>query len=90
MLRVQPLSLSTIVYCFAAALYLPILVALPKAHHAYYSGYWLPRLVMPSLLSFLLLGALVINPRVERSRCGRRFVVAYAVVLATAFLVALG
>jgi len=40
---------------FSLACYLVIVVNLPYLRWAYWSGYWLPRLVMPSIMTFLLL-----------------------------------
>jgi hypothetical protein len=39
---------------FALAWYLPITLTLPFVHHAYDWGYWLPRLVFPTVLIFSL------------------------------------
>lgn len=45
----------------AVGFYSPILLSLPRIAEPYLAGYWLPRLIMPSLLVFLLLGFVLLE-----------------------------
>lgn len=47
---------SAIMALLAAGFYAPIFLNLPRVSQPYLAGYWLPRLVMPSLIIFLILG----------------------------------
>ena len=47
----------TIFVILGSVWYLPLVVILPFVHHAYEWGYWLPRLVLPAVWVFFLLGA---------------------------------
>jgi hypothetical protein len=53
---------------FALACHLVIVVNLPYLRWAYWSGYWLPRLVMPSILTFLLLAFAGLDEILDRLR----------------------
>jgi hypothetical protein len=83
------LSDGSILLCYALSFYLTIFGSLPRIATAYEHGYWLPRLVMPSLVSFLLLGFAVLDERIRHSRGRRVTLVAYATILSALFLVAL-
>ena len=61
---------------FGLACYLVIVLALPYLRWAYWSGYWLPRLVMPSVMSFFLLAFAALDELLVR--CGPRAVAALA------------
>ncbi len=60
-------GIRALILAMALAYYVPVLRLLPRVVHAYRFGYWLPRLVMPSLLVFLALGI------VELGRIARPF-----------------
>jgi hypothetical protein len=85
----RPMSQSSILVGFALSLYLPILASMPRVVCAYECGYWLPRLVMPSILSFLVLGFLVIDRLVQQSPARRAGLVVYACIVSGIFLAAL-
>jgi hypothetical protein len=51
-----PSPAATVWLVLGLAWYLPLTAILPFVHHAYAWGYWLPRLVLPALWVFLLLG----------------------------------
>ncbi len=53
--RLMPSTPALIWSVLALAWYLPIFLTLPFVAHVYVMGYWLPRLVMPSIWIFLLM-----------------------------------
>ena len=86
----RPMSQSSILVGFAMSLYVPLVASMPRVGCAYECGYWLPRLVMPSILSFLVLGFLVIDRLVRQSPARRVGLIAYACIVSGIFVAALG
>jgi hypothetical protein len=75
----------------ACGFYAPILLNITRVRGAYTAGYWLPRLIMPSLLSFLILGFVMVDRAIARLPRGRGICattcLVYTVMLSFVFIV---
>ncbi len=75
----------------ASGFYAPIILNITRVKGAYTCGYWLPRLVMPSLLSFLILGFVMIERAIAALPRGRgtcaRVCLAYTAILSVVFII---
>ena len=60
-----------IVTMLALGFYGTVIANITRVVGAYTAGYWLPRLVMPAVLTFLILGLVLVDRWLERSRFGR-------------------
>jgi hypothetical protein len=56
-----------IVAVLGVGFYAPIILNITKMAWAYSGGYWLPRLVMPALLTFLAIGFVLLD-RIQTGR----------------------
>jgi hypothetical protein len=79
-----PLPLA-IVTALAVGFYAPIILNITSMAAAYVAGYWLPRLVMPALLTFLILGFVLLD-RILASLPPRRSIVGQVCLAYTAAL----
>lgn len=80
-----------IVAMLGLGFYAPVVVNITRVVGAYTAGYWLPRLVMPSLLTFLVLGFVLVDrvlamPRFRRSPRLAGIFLAYTAVACLAYL----
>jgi hypothetical protein len=85
---VMPLAVISLLAC---SFYAPIILNITKVKCPYSCGYWLPRLVMPSLLSFLILGFVIVDRAIAalprgRGICARACLV-YTAILSVVFIV---
>jgi hypothetical protein len=83
-----PLAILT---ALAVGFYAPIILNITRMVGAYGAGYWLPRLVMPSLLTFLMLGFVLLDrilaaPRLSRSAIPGRVCLAYTAALCAVYV----
>ena len=85
---VMPLAVLALL---AGGFYAPIILNITKVKCPYSCGYWLPRLVMPSLLTFLVLGFVLIERAIAALPRGRetcaRVCLAYMALLSVVFIV---
>ena len=85
---VMPLAVLSLLAC---GFYAPIILNITKVRGAYTCGYWLPRLVMPSLLSFLILGFVIVERAIAALPRGRGICawawLAYAAILSVVFII---
>jgi hypothetical protein len=58
---------AALVGILAMGFYAPIFFCLHRIAIPYYAGYWLPRLIMPPLVVFLVLGFLILEFSIERA-----------------------
>lgn len=66
--------------------YAPIILNITAMRNAYLAGYWLPRLVMPALVTFLILGFVLLDRVDAGTRMSRPGVVGLACLAYTAVL----
>jgi len=77
----RPVLEQTVILGFSVAFYANIVLCLPYIANPYYWGYWLARLVLPSLVGFVFIGFVFLDEYV-RSRWVHLVVVGYAVAQA--------
>jgi len=85
---VMPLAVLCLLAC---GFYAPLVLNITKVKCPYSCGYWLPRLAMPSLLSFLILGFVTVDRAIAalprgRGICARSCLV-YTAILCVVFIV---
>ncbi|MBF0361646.1 MAG: hypothetical protein HQK49_11580 [Oligoflexia bacterium] len=78
-----------ILFWLALAFFAPIFCSLPFIATAYRHGYWLPRLVMPSILTFIIFGFVEMQRVLEKSKLLQKIFFCYVIILVTSFILAL-
>ncbi len=73
----------------ALSWYLPVFSLLPRVAHAYQFGYWLPRLVIPSLIVFPMFGLIELGRLMKPFAVTHRLLPAMTAVLASVYILAL-
>jgi hypothetical protein len=94
--RKRTTTIEVLLFVLGVPMYCALVLSLPFVRFAYYYGYWLPRLVMPSLLCFFALAILRLHRVLSAWNVARKtrskfewLTLAYAILLSGIYLAAL-